>query len=403
MRIAIIGCGVVGVTAARAIRQNAAPEHEVTVYTDENYLYYPRPRLYEVLSGEKQPQEIYSYAPNWYEKLGIKVQLGKKIIRIDTANKEITLEGGLKAKYDRLLLANGAHAFVPPIAGIEKKGTFTLRNVEDAIAIKQYATKTRETIVIGGGLLGIELADCLMKLGQKVEIVEIFPRLLPRQLDEDGSSILENDLRNLGIGMQLGVKTTEILGKEAVAGVALDNEKEVSGELILISAGVRSDIRLAADAGIKVNEGVAVDDYLRTSAGEVYAAGDVLEWHKKIYGLIPPAIEQARVAAANMLEGEKHVYNGATPFATLKIAGISLTSMGLVSSEGPQYEEIKRIDKQRGVYKKIVLDQGKIVGAILLGDRKGTSTLTRLMQQETDVTKYKNHLLEDDFDYKQIT
>jgi nitrite reductase (NADH) large subunit len=403
MRIAIIGCGVAGVTAARAIRQSAGPEHDVIVYTDENHLYYPRPRLYEVLSGEKQPQEIYSYTPQWYEKLGIKVQPSKKVMRIDPANKEITLEGGLKANYDKLLLANGARAFVPPIAGIEKKGTFTLRNLEDAIAIKQYATKTRETIVIGGGLLGIEFADCLMKLGKKVEVVEVFPRLLPRQLDQDGSSILEIDLRKLGIGMQLGVKTTEILGKEAVAGVALDNEKEVSGELILISAGVRSDVRLAADAGIKVNEGVIVDDYLRTSADEVYAAGDVLEFHRKVYGIIPPAIEQARVAAANMLEGEKHVYNGTTEFTTLKIAGISLTSMGLVSPEGPKYEEIKRIDKQRGVYKKIVLDQGKIVGAILLGDRKGTSTLTRLMQQEIDVTKYKNQLLEDDFDYKQIT
>jgi nitrite reductase (NADH) large subunit len=403
MRIAIIGCGVAGVTAARAIRQNAATEHEVTVYTDENHLYYPRPRLYEVLSGEKEPQEIYSYAPQWYEKLGINVQLGEKIIGIDPANKEIALEGGLKANYDKLLLANGAHAFVPPIAGIEKKGTFTLRTVEDAIAIKQYARKTREAIVIGGGLLGIEFADCLMKLGQKVEVVEIFPRLLPRQLDQDGSSILEDDLRKLGIGIQLGVKTTEILGEERVAGVALDNEKEVSGQLILISAGVRSDIRLVADAGIKVKEGVVVDDYLRTSADEVYAAGDVLEFHGKVYGIIPPAIEQARVAAANMLEGEKHVYNGTIQSTTLKIAGISLTSMGLVNPEGPQYEEIKRIDMQGGVYKKIVLDQDRIVGAILLGDRKGTSTLIRLMQQETDVTKYKNQLLEDDFDYKQIT
>ena len=400
MRVAIIGCGVAGITAARAIRQNAAPEHEVTVYTDENYLYYPRPRLYEVLSGEKEPQEIYSYAPKWYEKLGIKVQLGKKVTRIDPANKEITLEGGPKTSYDKLLLANGAQAFVPPIVGMEKKGIFTLRTIEDAIAIRQYATKTRETIVIGGGLLGIEFADCLMKLGQKVEVVEIFPRLLPRQLDEDGSSILESDLRKLGMGMQLGVKTTEILGKEAVAGVALDNQKEVSGELILISAGVRSDIRLAADAGIKVNKGVVVDDYLRTSADEVYAAGDVLEFHTKVYGIIPPAIEQARVAAANMLEGEKHVYNDTIQSTTLKVAGISLTSMGLVSPEGPKYEEIKRIDKERGIYKKIVLDQGKIVGAILLGDRKGTSTLTRLMQQGIDVTKYKNHLLEDDFDYR---
>ena len=403
MRIAIIGCGVAGVTAAKTIRQNAAAEHEVTVYTYENYLYYPRPRLYEVLSGEKEPQEIYSYGSEWYEKFGINVQLGKKITRIDPANKEITLDGGLKSNYNKLLLANGAHSFVPPMLGIEKKGIFTLRTVEDAIAIKQYATKTRQTIVIGGGLLGIELADCLMRLGQKVEVVEIFPTLLPRQLDQDGSSILENSLRKLGIGMQLGVKTTEILGKEAVTGVALDNGNEVSGELILISTGVRSDIQLAADADIKVNKGVVVDDYLRTSAAEVYAAGDVIEFRGKVYGIIPPAIEQARVAAANMLEDEKHVYNDTVQSTTLKIAGISLTSLGLVSPEGPKYEEIKRIDKQRGIYKKIVLDQGKIVGAILLGDRKGTSTLNRLIQQGTDITKYKNHLLEDDFDYKQMT
>jgi len=403
MHVAIIGCGVAGVTAARTIRQSAAPQHEVTVYTDENHLYYPRPRLYEVLSGEKEPQEIYSYAPEWYEKLGIKVKLGKKIMSIDPAKKEITLEGGLKANYDKLLLANGAHAFVPPIAGIEKKGTFTLRTVEDAIAIKQYATKTREAIVIGGGLLGIEFADCLMKLGQKVKVVEIFPRLLPRQLDQDGSTILQDNLRKLGIDMQLGVKTTQILGKETVAGVALDNGKEVSGQLILISAGVRSDIRLAADAGIKANKGVIVDDYLQTSADDVYAAGDVLEFHEKLYGIIPPAIEQANVAAANMLEDEKHVYKGTIQSTTLRIAGISLTSMGLVNPEGPKYEEIKKIDKQRGIYKKIVLDQGKIVGAILLGDRKGTSTLTRLMQQETDVTKYKDNLLENNFDYTQQT
>ena len=400
MQVAIIGCGVAGVTAARTIRQNA-PEDEVTIYTNENHLYYPRPRLYEVLSGEKTPEEIYSYKPDWYEKLGIKLQLSKKVLKISPANKELTLEGDLKAKYDKLLLANGARPFVPPIKGIEKKGIFTLRKVEDALAIKEYAARTRKAIVIGGGLLGIEFAQCLRKLGQQVEVVEIYPRLLPMQLDQDGSAILEDYLRKLGIDMLLGVKTAEVLGKEAVAGVSLDNGKEVSGELILISAGVRSDIRLAADAGIKVNKGVVVDDYLRTSADDVYAAGDVLEFHGKVYGIIPPAIEQASLASANMLDRGKRVYGGTIPSMTLKVAGISLTSMGLVNPEGAQYEEIRRIDKHEGIYKKIVLDQGKIVGAILLGDRKGTSTLAKLMQQQTDVSNYKNDLLQGNFDYKQ--
>jgi len=402
LHVAIIGCGVAGVTAARAIRQNA-PEDEVTVYTNENLLYYPRPRLYEVLSGEKTAEEIYSYTPDWYAKLGINLQLGKKVLKISLANKELTLEGGLRAKYDKLILANGARSFVPPIKGVDKKGIFTLRTVEDAVAIKDYAARTRKAIVIGGGLLGLEFAQCLRKLGQQVEVVEIYPRLLPMQLDQDGSTILEDYIRKLGIDMLLGVKTVEFLGKETVAGVSLDDGREVSGELVLISAGVRSNIRLAADAGIKVNKGVVVDDYLRTSADDVYAAGDVLEFHGRVYGIIPPAIEQASIASANMLDSEKRVYGGTIPSMTLKVAGISLTSMGLVNPEDPKYEEIRRIDKNAGTYKKIVLDQGKIVGAILLGDRKGTSTLAKLMQQQTDVSKYKNDLLQGDFGFGQKT
>jgi nitrite reductase (NADH) large subunit len=402
MHIVIVGCGVAGVTAARALKDKV-PEVQVTVYTDENYLYYPRPRLYDVLSGEKEPEEIYSYTKEWYEKLGINVQLNKKVLNIHTPSKDITLEGGSKTHYDRLLLASGAHPFVPSIKGVEKRGTFTLRTVEDAVAIRQYAEKTRKAIVIGGGLLGLEFAACLKKLGQEVEVVELYPRLLPRQLDQDGSAILESDLEKLGIDPALGVKTTEILGKEAAAGVSLDNGKEISGELILISAGVKPHIKLATEAGIKANKGVIVDEYLRTSADDVYAAGDVLEFHGQVYGIIPPAVEQADIASANMLGGETHVYNGTVHSATLRVAGISLTSMGLVNPEGSRYENIKRIDKQEGVYKKIVLDQGKIVGVILLGDRRGASSLMKLMRQEADVTKYKNHLLEDDFDYGQVT
>ena len=402
MHIVIIGCGVAGVTAARAIKESAR-DVEVTVCTDENHLYYPRPRLYELLSGEKEPIKIYSYTSEWYEKLGIKVQLGKKVMNVHPASKELTLEGGLKINYDKLLLANGAHPFVPPIEGVEKRGAFTLRTVEDAVAIGQYAKKTKNAIVIGGGLLGLEFAARLRKVGQQVEVVEVHPRLLPMQLDQESSALLEDDLIKLGIHASLGVKITEILGKDAVAGVSLDNGKEVSGELILIAAGVKPDIKLATNAGLKVNKGVVVDEHLRTSGDDVYAAGDVVEFHGQVFGIIPPAVEQADVASANMLGIEKRVYNSTIRAATLRVAGISLTSMGAVNSQGSQYEEVKSIDRQDGVYKKIVLDQGKIVGAILLGDRKGVSALMKLMQSETDVTKYKDHLLEDNFDYTQVT
>jgi NAD(P)H-nitrite reductase large subunit len=401
VRIIIIGCGVAGINAAKTIKQSV-PETEVVVYTDENHLYYPRPRLYEILSGEKEAQEIYPYTQEWYSKLGIKVQLGRKILSIDSANKELTVEGGLKTSYDKLLLANGASAFVPPIKGVEKRGTFTLRTVEDAVAIRKYAENGKKAIVIGGGLLGLEFATCLRKLGQQVSVMEIRPRLLPAQLDQDGSEILENYLRELGVNIMLGVKTTEILGKEAVEGVSLDNGKEIPGELALISAGVRPNIQLAADAGLKVNRGIIVDEYLQTSAEDVYACGDVLEFQGQVYGIIPPAVEQANIASANMLGGEKNAYKGTIRTTSLKVSAISLTSMGLVNPEGSQYEEIRKIDRQEGVYKKIVLDRGKIVGTILLGDRKGTSALMRLMERETDVTKYKNNLLKDNFDYRQM-
>jgi nitrite reductase (NADH) large subunit len=401
MRVVIVGSGVAGVTAARTIRESD-PEAKISVYTDENCLYYPRPRLYDVLSGEAKPREIYAFPEQWYEKNGIKVDLNKKVAGIETARKELLLEDNSRVNYDKLLLANGAHSFVPSIKGVDKTGVFTLRSMKDALTIKEYAEKTRKVIIIGGGLLGLEFAASLRKLGQQVEVVEIFPRLLPKQLDQDGATVLKDQIETIDINIDLGVKTVEILGKETVSGISLDNGKELSGNLVLISAGVRSNTDLAVKAGIKVDKGVVVDEYLQTSVNDVYAAGDVAEFDGLVFGIIPAALEQAKIAALNMLETENHVYDGTVPSNTLKIVGIDLTSMGLVNPEGPNYEEVKKIDNEKCVYKKIVLEQGKIVGAVILGDRKGVTSIKKLMDQEIDVTKYKHSLLEDDFDYRKI-
>ena len=193
MHVVIVGSGVAGVTAARVIRESD-PKAKISIYTDENHLYYPRPRLYEVLSGEAKPQEIYMFSEQWYENKGINVHLNKKVLGIKTARKELLLEDRSKVSYDKLLLANGAHPFVPPIRGVEKTGVLTLRSVKDVLTIKGYAKKTGKAIIIGGGLLGLEFAASLRKLGQQVEVVEIFPRLLPRQLDHDGAMILNQPL-----------------------------------------------------------------------------------------------------------------------------------------------------------------------------------------------------------------
>lgn len=402
LNVVIVGNGVAGVTAARIIKEKN-PETRVSIYTDESYHYYPRPRLYEVLSGEAKPREVYMFSEEWYEKKGINVHLNKKVLSIDIDRTELLLEGGSRIKYDKLLLANGGHSFLPPIKGVEKTGVFTLRTIKDALNIKEFTKTTKKVIIIGGGLLGLEFASSLKKLGQQVRVVELFPRLLPKQLDPDGATILKNRIASRGIDIVLGAKTVEILGKETVSGILLDRGETISGDLVLISAGMRSNTELALEAGIKVNRGIVVDQNLRTSADDVYAVGDAAEFEGRVYGIIPAALEQASIAAANMLGEEANIYAGTVPSNTLKIVDVELTSMGLVNPEEPKYEEVKETDKKKGVYKKLVLDKGKIVGAILLGDKKGVTSIKKLMTHETVITKYKNSILKDDFDYKKVT
>ena len=401
MNIVIVGCGVAGITAATIIRR-VDSEATISIYTDENYLYYPRPDLYSVLSGKNLPERIIALPREWYEKRNIKVYLNRKASRVDTAKHELTIDDGSKASYDKLLLANGAHPFLPPIKGTEKNGVFSLRSLEDAVKIRRYAEKARKAIIIGGGLLGLEFAVSLRKLGEEVDVVEIFPRLLPMQLDQDGASVFQTQIGALGINVVLGAKTVEIIGEKLVSNILLDNGKTLSGDLVLFSAGVRCNTKLAEETGIKVEKGIVVDQYLKTSADDVYAAGDVAEFEGKTQGTILAAEQQARIAATNMMGKEKSLYNATMPSNTLSVEGLELTSMGLITPQGSRYEEVKKINEEKGIYKKIVLDQGKIVGAIILGDLRSVPSIKRLMDLEIDVTKYKDFLLEDNFDFREV-
>jgi nitrite reductase (NADH) large subunit len=341
--------------------------------------------------------------PNqWYEKRDLQIHLNNKVLGIETGRKELLLEDRLRVSYDKLLLANGARSFVPPIEEVKKPGVFSLRSVEDALTIKGYAVNAKKAIIFGGGLLGLEFAASLRRLGRQVEVVEVSPRLLPRQLDQDGATFLKGRIENLGIKIALNVRTVKILGEKMVSGVLLEDGREISGDLVLISAGVRSNTSLAAEAGIKVDRGIVVDRHMQTSVDGVYAAGDVAEFEGKVYGIIPAALEQADVAAKNMLEKEKYDYEGTISSNTLRIAGIDLASMGEVNPEGAEYEEVKKIDREKGIYKKVVLRGGKIIGAIILGEKKDVTPIKKLMDREIDITVYRDLLLEDNFDYGKI-
>lgn len=402
LNVVIVGNGIAGITAAKVIKE-ITPETQVSVFTDENSQYYPRPRLYDVLSGHVKPEDVVMFSEDHYKKSGILIQLNKKASHIDTKNKKLFIDDKTKVSYDKLLLANGAHCFVPPIKGVDKKGVFTLRTINDALRINEFAKKIKQSIIIGGGLLGLEFASALKKLGQQVTVVELFSRLLPKQLDEKGATILKTKVESHGIDIVLGAKITEVLGNSKVTGIMLENGKKVSGNLLLFSAGIRSNIGLALESGIKTNRGVIVDNQLRTNVDGIYAAGDVVEFEERVYGIIPAAMEQAKIAATNITGKGPESYTGTVLSNTLRVINIEMTSIGIVNPEDKKLEEIQEIDKKKGIYKKLVFDQGKIVGAIFLGDRKNVVPIKKLIAQQRDITRYKDLMLKDDFDYKRIT
>jgi nitrite reductase (NADH) large subunit len=401
MKHVIVGSGVAGVTAAQAIRQ-ADADAEVHLFGAEPYPYYRRPQLWEFIAGQIE-QGALTYRPaEWYAERGIELHLGTEVTALDSAAHNVTLADGSQAAYDRLLLATGANSFIPPCEGTEKDGVFALRSLDDALAIKAYAQKSSTAIVVGGGLLGLETARALHTAGLDVTVVEFFPYLLPRQLDEEGAQVLEALLKAQGLRVVTGATTTAILGVPCADCIQLQSGAKVTGDMVLFSTGVRSDVTLAKEAGLEVNRGVIVDGHLQTSAEDVYAAGDVAEFEGKVYGIIPPAIEQARVAAANMVEPESVTYNGTMPATTLKVAGAELTTLGEALAEGKEYTQLRRADAASGHYRKIVLRDGRIVGAILLNDKERTQPVRRLIERDVDVSAYVDQLLNDDFDLKSL-
>lgn len=351
------------------------------MYTDESYLYYPRPHLYAVLSGGLTPNTVLPFKREWYQQNNIHIQLNTRVAAINTDRQLICLDGGHLLPYDRLVLAMGAHPFVPPITGVDKPGVFTLRTLHDAMRIKAFAKAGGRTTIIGGGLLGLEVAVALTQLGQQVHIVELLPHLLPRQLDSDGAMILKQHIESHGIHITLGTHIHQITGQPAVSGVLLDNGHHLPCSLVMVSAGVRPHLTVARNAGLNTRKGIAVDSRLRTSIHHVYACGNVAEFQGKVYETIPAAIEQATHIAHSIIKKDQSEYNGTTPANTLQIAGIDLTSLGVVNPEDSNYEVYKKTDNKHGIYKKLVLKQGSLVGAIILGEKTVIRRIRSLMNE----------------------
>jgi len=397
VRVVIVGNGLSGTIASKTIRE-LDPVADIAIFAEENHLYYPRPNLIEFLAGDMSEPDLFAFTKEWFANQNISLHLGRPVVELHPGSKEIELEGGKREPYDFLLLANGASSWIPPIQGTGKNGVFTLRTLDDSLKIIEWIEDNPNVVIIGGGLLGLEISRAVRARGAEVRVVEFFPRLLPRQLDAEGASVLQSQIEKMGIHVQLGVVTEEILGKENIKGLKLKGGDELDAEAAIVAAGVRPNIQLASEAGLDTDKGIIVDDYLRTSHEDIYAAGDNVQHNDRIYGIIPASFNQARTAAFN-IAGQEKKYTGTVPSNTLKVVGLDLTAIGIVNPEGEAHTEIRKADAKKGIYKKIVLKEGKAVGAIWMGTKENVNAINRIVLQQVEVEKWKGSLLEEGFDF----
>ncbi|MFX0041764.1 MAG: FAD-dependent oxidoreductase [Candidatus Hodarchaeota archaeon] len=402
MKLVIIGNNVAGTFTAQNIR-HLNNEVEVEIFTQEQYPYYTRVKLPELISKKVKIDDLIVFKDEWYKNKKLKLNLNKKVSKIDPKNKTIYIEGNKSPfTYNKLILALGSVPNVPPIKSAlemktEKKGVFTLRSINDALEIRDYIEKfnVKNAIVIGGGLLGLELANQIKDYNLETTVVEFFPRLLPRQLDEECGEMLKEEIENRGINVVLDVVTEEILGNGRVTGIKLKGGQKLDADIVLIQAGIRPTIDLAKEANIQTNRGIIVNEFLETSEKDIFAVGDCIEYKNQIWGIIPACMEQSKIVASSVLGLKKVDYKGTTPKNTLKIIGLELTSIGTIDpnkEEGGSWEILKRADKKDCCYQKLVVKDNKLKGAILFGESKAISYVYNKMEEDVDRDELKKLL-----------
>jgi nitrite reductase (NADH) large subunit len=395
----IIGNGVAGNSAAESIRRYDA-DGEIHIFSKEKAPFYYVPALPEVVAGDKSADKIVIHSLPWYEKHHITLHLATAVTGIDPEKRLVTTDKGGHFPYDKLLLATGGYSFVPPIKGADLPEVMTLRTLEDAERIKVQAKQAKQVVLIGGGLLGLEAGNGLRKLGLKVAVVEFFPRLLPRQMDVPGAALLQRQMENMGFAFYLGAKTQQIVRANGGLAVILEGGEKIPADLVLISAGVRPEVTLAKALGLEMDKGVKVDDHLQTSLPDIYAAGDLIEHQGRFYGIWPAAQEQGRVAGANMA-GQKVAYQGTVPSNTLKVVGIDLMAAGEIDAEGGMDAAVYQ-DEARGRYRKVVIQDDVIIGAILFGDIRGAQEIQAAMKAKHNISAVKADLARPEFDFSRL-
>jgi NAD(P)H-nitrite reductase large subunit len=405
----IVGASAAGVGAVEAIR-SVDPAGAITLITEEACAYYSRPMISDLVSGKADNKKIQCKTDDFLTKYNAEVLMNKKAIALNVDDKTLTLEGGEKVSYEKLLLATGGKPFVPKMEGQEKDGVFTFTTMAEAqrLADKIGSIDAKSAVVIGAGLIGISVTEALVKRGLKVTVVELQEKILSLLLDPKASDIVEAVIRKAGVNFATGQSVQKIVGRPdndgVVGGVILTKGDTVPCDLVVVAIGVIPRTELVAGTPVKTNRGIIVDNTMQTNVPDVYASGDVAEAYdfilnmNRLLPLWPLAVEEGRVAGSNMA-GQKATYAGGTNMSSLKYFGIPIVSIGNANPkpDDTSVEVTVALDAANNVYKKLVLKNNVIVGMTLVNCIERAGVLFNLMKKQINVKKFKQSLLSDDF------
>jgi len=366
---------------------------EIEVIGAEPYPNYNRILLSAVLAGEKEIGEVIVHSREWYASNGIRLAAGETVVTLDANAKTVTTAAGRTIGYDKLVLATGSRPLVPPVAGLDLPGVCAFRNIADLELMRDASRNGGRAVVVGGGLLGLEAAFGLMNRGMAVTVLHLMQTLMERQLDEAAGLLLQRDLEASGVTVLTKAHTEAIVGDTRVEAVQLADGRELPADLVVFAVGVRPNIDLARAGGLDVNRGIIVDDFMATSEADIFAVGECIEHRGQTFGLVGPLWEQARICAAVLCGDRPEAYVAPAPHTSLKVTGIDVFSAGVLAARDDADEEITLRDAGSGHYKKLVVRDGRLVGAILYGEIADGPWFVELIESKRDIMPSRDGLI----------
>ncbi len=391
-KLVIIGNGMAPGRMLEHLLEAAPGRYQITIFNAEPRVNYDRIMLSPVLSGEKQYEEIVIHGDGWYIRHGIMLYKGHKIVSIDRVARTVTSDKGVTEPYDRLVIATGSVPFIIPVPGKDMPGVLSYRDLDDVGAMLLAAQSRDRAVVIGGGLLGLEAAAGLKERGMEVTVLHVMPTLMERQLDPAAGYLLQKQLEARGITVRTRANTRQIVGDGKVQGVELDTGEIIPATLVVMAVGIRPNVGLAREAGLEVNRGIVTDDRMLTSDPDIFALGECTEVDGRVYGLVAPLYEMARVVAAELAGAEDGRFVHSDTPTKLKVTGIDLYSIGDFA-DGEDREEIILRDAAAGIYKRVILQDNRIIGTVLFGETADGAWFNDLKKKEVDISEMRDTLI----------